>query len=81
MKKLAILSIILLSSCYQQDEEINPSNERRCITGINSKGERVFIRCATMEQFMAGSNVNAGGTANFANFKGHKWEGCERCKN
>lgn len=63
-------------SCSEDDE---PKKEVKCLTGVNNDGDRVFIRCATKEQYLAGNNVAQGGTANWTNYKGHKWEECDNC--
>jgi len=80
MKKNALIWILglflIIVSCEEKDNESN----KKCITGVDSNMERVFIRCATREEFMAGNNVKKGGTANWENYEGHKWESCSNCK-
>lgn len=67
-----------LGACSEDDEPESKSKVR-CLTGVNIDGDRVFIRCATKEQYMAGNNVSQGGTANWTNFTGHQWEECDNC--
>jgi hypothetical protein len=74
MKKLFFM-LLILSAC-SEGEESNVG----CLTGVNSSGDRVLIRCSTKAEFRAGSNVNAGGTANWKSFTQHQWEKCENCK-
>lgn len=75
MKKI-IFILLLFSSC--EEEEII---EVRCQTGIYvGTTERVFLRCATHKQYIAGDNVKAGGISYSRNYDHQKWEKCDRCK-
>ena len=70
--------LLILAACSGEDED--PSGNG-CLTGINkSSGQRELIRCCTKEEYLAGSNVSAGGTANWNSYTGHSWAVCDDCK-
>lgn len=80
-----LLFALAILSCKEDDDGLNPNdpNTKGCLTGINSHGDRVFIRCCTKSQFLAGSNTNHGGTSTWSYYSGHKWEpvnDCGECK-
>jgi hypothetical protein len=75
MKKL-IFAFALLASCSEDDK----GPETKCLTGENSTGTRVFIKCLTREQYLAGSNVQAGGSPEWNYYIRHEWEECDNCK-
>lgn len=75
MKKIIF---ILLLFCSCEEEEVT---DLGCQTGIyKGTTDRVFMRCATRQQYMAGDNVNAGGISYSRNYDHQKWEKCDRCK-
>jgi hypothetical protein len=78
--KTFILCIILIAGLSVGCSEKQDPTNQGCLTGVNSDGNRVLIRCCTKDQYLAGSNVNAGGTAIWPNYSGHKWESCQDCK-
>jgi hypothetical protein len=71
-----MLGFSLVSGCSEKED---PKPSEGCLTGINNDGVRVQIRCCTREEYLAGSNVNAGGTASWESYTGHKWELCDSC--
>lgn len=76
MRKLLFI-LIILAGCSEDPEVVKTG----CHTGVDKfSGQREFIRCATKEQFNAGSNVNAGGISYWNSYTGHKWELCDNCK-
>lgn len=77
MKKLLV---ILLIACACSDDE--PGTDQGCLTGIPKTGsqDRVLIKCSTKQQYLAGSNTGAGGTASWNSYTSHKWEPCSDCK-
>jgi hypothetical protein len=76
MKYVAFFLFVGLIGCSEDD----PEPKTKCMTGINQDGARVMIRCATQQQFNAGSNVSAGGTAQWDLYTQHKLEECGQCK-
>lgn len=82
MKK--VLAICLLAFIYSCGPDPEPSpkpvTDQGCLTGVNSHGNRVLIRCCTQAQYQAGSNVNQGGIASWNNYTDHKWEKCSECQ-
>lgn len=79
MKKL-ILAIMLVAFMGCESEDQDPNAGTGCMTGI-PKGQnyRVQIRCCTRQEFLAGNNVNAGGTSNWTSYTDHDWEKCSAC--
>lgn len=71
-----MLSVALSFSCSEDETE----PKTRCLYGIDTGGVRYFMRCCTKQQYLAGSNVAAGGTANWNNYPYHEWKECDRCK-
>ena len=72
--------MIAFAACKEEDN----GPQMGCMTGI-PKGytNRGLIRCCTREQYLAGSNVAAGGTPSFKDFTSIKWEAtsdCAKCK-
>lgn len=81
MKK-AIFILLLVAAMGCTKEEAGP--QMGCMTGI-PKGytNRGLIRCCTKEQYLAGSNVAAGGIASFTNYTSVTWTpvaNCSDCK-
>jgi hypothetical protein len=76
MKKMILIFAVFALSC--SDDESGP--QTGCLTGLNSSGDRVLIKCVTKKQYGAGSNVGAGGTAEWDYYTAHQWEECENCK-
>lgn len=73
---LSLLVLFSLAGC--QEEEVS---DKGCLTGIRKgESERVLIRCCTYQEYAAGSNVAAGGTASWANYTEHKWEAVADCQ-
>jgi hypothetical protein len=73
--RILVCTFLILLSC---SEDEGPSTG--CLTGVNSSGNRVFIKCITEKQYRAGSNVSAGGTAEWDYYTAHRWEECDNCK-
>lgn len=81
MKTFIIISaLILLFSCKEDD--VDPHAGIGCQTGIpkNGDGQRVLIRCATYEQYIAGNNTNAGGIPASSDYTEQQWAKCSECK-
>lgn len=77
MKQVVLILALFAFSCSDDD----PTSETGCLTGIPSGStDRVLIKCATREQFLAGSNVSAGGTSSWNAFTQHQWAKCSDCK-
>ena len=77
---LVIIAIMFLVSLFSCSED-EPETLQGCLTGVHKLGtDRELIRCCTREEYLAGSNVNAGGTANWSNYTKHQWEKCDQCK-
>lgn len=78
MKKA--IFILLLVAAIGCTKETGP--QMGCMTGI-PKGytNRGLIRCCTKEQYQAGNNVAAGGTANWTQFTNHQWTPIDNCNN
>lgn len=85
MKTLTTLLLILTLavSCADQDGKDPEPSDLGCMTGIpDGEVDRVFIRCCTLEQYNAGSNVAIGGTASWSNYTDHEWKAvssCDKC--
>lgn len=74
-----IILIIAFISLFGCEDE--PETDQGCMTGVPvGLNYSVHIRCCTKQQYLAGNNVNAGGTANWASYTDHKWEKCSSCK-
>lgn len=79
--KYTIIIFFLLLACKEEDPAPQQQvTDKGCQSGKTSKGDWVFLRCATYEQFQAGSNVSQGGISNFGNYTDHKWEKCSQCQ-
>lgn len=81
MKRL-IICIVFLTLFVGCEEEEDPNAGTGCLTAYPKAGaeaDRFTIRCCTRQEFLAGSNVSAGGTANWTLYAGHKWEKCSDC--
>lgn len=77
MKHVIWILLVILCSC--SDDE--PETDQGCLTGIpNGTQDRVLIKCSTQEQFLAGSNTSAGGTASWNQYTAHQWAKCDDCK-
>lgn len=85
---IAILFMVMMAfvSCNEQEqrEAVQPTIEYGCQKGVfKQTGKLLLIRCCTYEQHLAGSNVNAGGTASFPSFTSVTWtkvKDCSECK-
>lgn len=80
---LAFIMVLfsMLLSCSKA--EVKPVIPRGCQSAVNSKGERVNLRCCTEEEYQAGSVVSAGGIANYSDYYAHIWtpvSDCDKCK-
>lgn len=76
LKLLFIIVVLSLSGC--DDEPEGP--QMGCLTGVVKGGtSRVLIRCCTKEEYLAGGNVNAGGTSNWSNYESHQWVKVDKC--
>lgn len=81
--KLALIIAVVAGLIYflvgcSEDE---PTTDQGCLTGIrNGTTDRVFIRCCTRKEYLAGDNTTAGGTANWSNYTNHQWAACPDCK-
>lgn len=65
-------------SCTKEDPK--PKNVKGCQSGADpTTGQIVTYRCATHEEFLAGSNTSKGGTPSFNYYKNNKWEECQKC--
>lgn len=77
---ILLISASLVLGCSDDD----PKPKVGCMTGIPKIGDpvRTFFRCGTQEEFNAGSNVGAGGSAAWTSFTQHQWEpisDCSKC--
>lgn len=74
-----LLLLIILLSCGTEQPE--PSSAVGCQSGIID-GNRIFIRCTTMDGFLAGDNIDAGGLSKseWSKYSNIKWELCDNCK-
>lgn len=80
MKHVILILFLFCSVSFSCSEDDDPSGNG-CLTGVNkSSGQRELIRCCTKEEYLAGSNVSAGGTANWNSYTGHSWAVCDDCK-
>lgn len=79
MKNLILVLFLLVFSCSEDEED--PRSGIGCQTGILKSGgtDRDLIRCCTFQEFLAGDNVNAGGTSRAKYYKDMKWEKCADC--
>lgn len=59
--------------------EDEPKVQVGCSTGMRD-GKRQLVSCGTKEQYLAGSNVAAGGVSWFGNYTQHQWEPAKNCK-
>lgn len=75
MKKLFFI-LLVLAACSEDEPQ---SEQKGCISGLTGGGDRVNIRCATRQEFLAGSNVNQGGTSNWTNYTKHEWKKVSNC--
>lgn len=74
---VTILLLFTILACSDDDPERN----KGCLTGIpKSGGDRVLIKCSTREEYLAGNNTSAGGTASWDAFTGHQWAKCGDCQ-
>lgn len=75
---ITIVAMLVAFSCSQEDS----GPQMGCITGISeSTGERIYIGCGTMDQFMLGSIGVKDGV--LIEYKQHEWKAvsdCEKCK-
>jgi hypothetical protein len=77
MKKVVTILILMVILSCSDDDETN----KGCLTGIpKSGGDRTLIKCSTREEYLAGNNTSAGGTASWDAFTGHQWAKCADCK-
>lgn len=77
MKQVVLILALFAFSCSDDD----PETENGCLTGIPTGAtDRVLIKCSTREQYLAGNNVSAGGTASWNAYTGHQWAKCNDCK-
>lgn len=68
---------ICLAGCEKDEPEGEPMG---CMTGIpQGQNYRVLIRCCTRREFLAGDNVNAGGTSNWTHYTRHEWVKVKKC--
>lgn len=76
MKKIIAVALLLFALSCSDEEESNIG----CLTGIlKGTNYRVTIRCCTRQEYLAGNNVNAGGTSNWTDYTSHDWEKCSAC--
>jgi hypothetical protein len=78
IKIISICLLLLICSCSEDD----PGVQMGCLSGVTGGGDRITIRCCTKQEFQAGSNVNAGGTANWNLYTQHQWKAvsdCDKC--
>lgn len=75
MKKVIFICLLAFFACEEE-----PESNIGCMTGI-PKGQnyRVQIRCCTKQEYLAGNNVNAGGTSNWTSYEDHEWAKCGAC--
>lgn len=74
---LALLSIGL-TSCNNDEVQMG------CQTGIlrgSGNDQRVYIRCCTEKQHLAGSNVEIGGSAVVSDYRNLQWTPIDKCEN
>lgn len=81
----SLIAIALIFSGCKDDEDVDPSdpNTKGCLTGLTDQGTRVLIRCCTRNEYAAGSNASAGGTASWNLYTKHEWKAvkdCNECK-
>jgi hypothetical protein len=84
MKTLTTLLLIFTLAVSCADQDSPERSDLGCMTGIPDGGvDRVFIRCCTLEQYNAGSNVAIGGTASWSYYSDHEWKAvssCDKCE-
>lgn len=79
--KYIIVIFFLLLACKEDGPDPQPQTDKGCMTGISkSSGKLELIRCCTNAEFLAGSNVGAGGTSQYEAYTNHKWERCSQCQ-
>lgn len=78
MKTLLITLILAILMSCSEGETVEPQSEKGCLTGIIN-GKRAFIRCCTRQEYLAGSNVNQGGTSTWNNYTAHQWTPVSDC--
>jgi hypothetical protein len=78
MKKLFyILLVIAAMSCADED-----TVQMGCQTGIlKGTTQRLYIRCCTREQHLAGANEAAGGSAAVSSYSNLEWTAIDKCEN
>lgn len=85
MFKCAVLAAVctMVPSC---EKSIVIDYQRGCISGIpkdgSTHGRRVFIKCDTHLHYIAGGNVDAGGSKDALNYDSRRWdheEDCNKC--
>lgn len=81
MKALIVIVLLALVSCKEEDGiDPNDPDQKGCMTGVSkSSGQRVNLRCCTQQEYLAGSNVNAGGYAHWTNYTQHEWKAVANC--
>lgn len=80
MKSLAlILLLTIVVAAFSCSDDDDP--EMGCMTGIPKSGgtHRELIKCCTRDQYLAGSNVKAGGDARFSNYNTVQWTPADDC--
>lgn len=78
--KAFVLFLVLFASVSFGCEEKEIKSDKGCLTGIpDGLNYRVLIRCCTRAEYAAGSNVNAGGTANWTSYSQHEWKPVDDC--
>jgi len=84
MTRFIYLSLLLIVLSCKDEPSIDANNPDQigCLKGVNKNSpgsSPVLIRCCTKREYLAGSNVNAGGTANWTNYTNHQWTAVASC--
>jgi len=73
-----LVVLCLLLSC--KNESVEPVPSLGCARAISKTTGAAMARCCTREEFLAGSNVSAGGVPYYNNYKDWTWAVVATCK-